>query len=252
MRRTLGRWTGAAVVAAVLAGARARADTYPRQPGIDATHYRFKIDLRDDIDEIAGEATVAVRFAADGVGEVRLDLASASQGKGMTVESVTSGGKAAGFRHEGDKLAIVVEGTKKEDVREFVIKYKGVPASGLRIGKNKFGERTFFSENWPDKARQWLPTIDHPYDKATSEFVVTAPARYQVIANGSLIEEIDLGDGRRTTHWKESVPIATWLNALGVASSRRGIRGASGECRSRSGRSTRTPRRGGRRSKGRR
>src|ERR1041384_5471324 len=44
--------------------------------------------------------------------------------------------------------------------------------------------------------------IDHPYDKATSEFIVTAPIRYQVVANGLLQEETDLGDGRRLTHWK--------------------------------------------------
>ena len=83
--------------------------------------------------------------------------------------------------------------------------------------KNKFGDRCFFSVNWPDLARQWLPTIDHPYDKATSEFIVTAPAKYQVVANGLLYEQIDLGDGRRTTHWKQSVPIATWLDDIGVA-----------------------------------
>jgi aminopeptidase N len=59
--------------------------------------------------------------------------------------------------------------------------------------------------------------IDHPYDKATSEFLITAPARYQVVANGRLEEETDIGDGRRLTHWKQSVPIASWLNAVGVA-----------------------------------
>jgi aminopeptidase N len=58
--------------------------------------------------------------------------------------------------------------------------------------------------------------IDHPSDKATSEFVVTAPARFRVVANGLLQEETDLGDGRRRTHWKQSVPIASWLNAIGV------------------------------------
>ena len=92
-----------------------------------------------------------------------------------------------------------------------------MPSAGLRIGKNRHGERTFFSENWPDQAHRWLPTVDHPSDKATSEFFVTAPARYQVVSNGLLQEETDLGDGRRLTHWKQSVPIASWLNALGVA-----------------------------------
>jgi aminopeptidase N len=59
--------------------------------------------------------------------------------------------------------------------------------------------------------------IDHPYDKATGEFIVTAPAHYQVVANGLLIEELDLPNGERRTHWKQSVPIASWLYALGVA-----------------------------------
>ena len=42
-----------------------------------------------------------------------------------------------------------------------------MPAAGLLIGPNTHGERTFFSDNWPNKARQWLPVVDHPYDKAT-------------------------------------------------------------------------------------
>ena len=79
------------------------------------------------------------------------------------------------------------------------------------------GDRTFFGENWPNLVRHWLPMIDHPYDKATGEFVVTAPSQYQVVANGLLIEELDLPNGMRRTHWKQSVPIASWLYTIGVA-----------------------------------
>ncbi len=59
--------------------------------------------------------------------------------------------------------------------------------------------------------------IDHPSDKATSEFVITAPDKYSVVANGLLQTEVASGDGWKTTHWKQSVPIASWLNAIGVA-----------------------------------
>ena len=97
------------------------------------------------------------------------------------------------------------------------MRYRGKPASGLYASKNSHGDRGIFSVNWPNLARQWLPIIDHPYDKATSEFLITAPAKYQVVANGLLQEERDLGDGTRVTHWKQSVPIASWLNAIGVA-----------------------------------
>jgi aminopeptidase N len=187
--------------AALLAvAASALADTYPRQPGIDVQHYVFRLWLSDLTDEIRGEATVTARLVDPGVKELVLDLA------GMTVDSVS-----APYRHEAERLHIAVSGPV------YTIKYHGKPAAGLRIGVNRYKERTFFGLSWPNLARQWLPIVDHPYDKATSEFLVTAPARYQVVANGLLQETRDLGDGTRLTHWKQSVPIAAWLNTIGVA-----------------------------------
>jgi aminopeptidase N len=194
------------------------ADNYPRQPGIDVQHYVFRITLSDDTDEIYGEATVAMRFVQEGVKQAALDLTSAANGKGMTVTEVTSNSTPVSYTHTADRLVIGLPITPKAgELRRYTIKYHGVAGSGLHIAKNKFGDRTFFSWNWPVLARQWLPTIDHPYDKATSEFLITAPARYQVVANGLLQEELDLAGGRRMTHWKQSVPIATWLNNIGVA-----------------------------------
>jgi aminopeptidase N len=207
-------WVSAALFV-VLA---ARADTYPRQPGVDAVHYEFRLTLSDNSDEISGEATIHFLVKQADAGEIQLDLASSAGGKGMTVSRATSRGKDVPFEHKDNRLKIPFEasGTRGEE-RSVVVSYRGVPAAGLRIGANRQKERTFFSENWPDNARQWLPMIDHPYDKATSEFLITAPARYQVVANGLLQEERDLGDGNRLTHWKQSVPIASWLNAVGVA-----------------------------------
>jgi aminopeptidase N len=196
----------------------ATADTYPRQPGVDAVHYIFRLTLSDEGDELVGETIVDLRFTQDGLTEVTLDLASAANGKGMTVVEVTSGGAPARYTHQADRLRLTLSASSKAgERRQFIVRYRGVPANGLRMLKNKYGERVFFSENWPNNARQWLPMIDHPYDKATSEFIITAPARYQVVANGLLQEETDLGDGRRLTHWKQSAPIASWLNAVGVA-----------------------------------
>ena len=194
------------------------ADTYPRQPKVDALHYAFQLILNDENDEIVGEATITLRFTGAGVTEVALDLASAANGKGMTVSSVTSSGTPVTFKHQTDRLILSLPAPAQAgEQRQFIVRYRGVPANGLRMLKNKFGERVFFSENWPNNARQWLPMIDHPYDKATSEFIITAPVKYQVVANGLLQEETDLGDGKRITHWKQSVPIASWLNAIGVA-----------------------------------
>lgn len=196
-------------------------DLYPKNARIDALHYRFEFELWDDTDEIQGKATVDVRFLADGIETLRLDFikkSSALENKGMTITKIESGGKPVAYQHENDVLLITLPSPSQKNQRsQFTITYHGVPATGLIIADNKYGDRTFFSDNWPNKARNWLPVIDHPYDKATCELVVTAPAHYQVVSNGLLIEETDLASGKRLTHWKQSVPIAPWLYVLGVA-----------------------------------
>lgn len=194
-------------------------DTYPRRTGIDVENYRFELTLADSTDALEGRATVRVRFTKPGVSELPLDLVSLNEtGFGMTVSSVTSTKGPLQYTHADDLLNIRVPEAKAEgSYWDVVIEYRGIAAGGLRIGPNKFGERTFFSDNWPNRAHDWLPTIDHISEKATSEFVVTAPAHYQVVSNGLLVEETDRPDGRRLTHWRQSVPISPWLYVLGVA-----------------------------------
>ncbi len=203
------------------------ADTYPRQTGVDAVHYVFRLSLSDMSDEIAAEATVTVKFLLDKVGDVQLDLTSASGGKGMTVQSVRRGGTmdrpgpasdALVYTHEGHRLRLILPAASKAGQEfTFTVRYRGIPANGLLHSNNLHGERTIFANNWPNQIRNWLPMIDHPYDKATGEMIVTAPAHYQVVSNGVLIEESDRAGGQRLTHWKQSVPIASWLYTLGVA-----------------------------------
>jgi aminopeptidase N len=201
-----------------LSSAPANADTYPRQPGVDAVHYVFRLTVSDTSDEIVGECTATLKMVAPDIAEVFFDLTSAAQGKGMTVSGVTSADGPLQYTHTADRLRITLPRPAPAG-RELIVtvRYSGVPADGLRLMNNIHGERTMFSESWPNRARQWLPTIDHPYDKATGEFIVTAPAHYQVVANGVLIEELDLPGEIRRTHWKQSVPIASWLYAVGIA-----------------------------------
>jgi len=201
-----------------LSSTAATADTYPRQPGVDAIHYVFRLTVTDTSNEIVGECTATLKMMASDVTEVFFDLTSAVQGKGMTVSAVTSADGPLQYTHAADRLRIALP-TPALAGRELsvTVRYGGVPADGLRLMNNIHGERTMFSESWPNRARQWLPTIDHPYDKATGEFIVTAPAHYQVVANGVLIDELDLPGEVRRTHWKQSVPIASWLYAVGIA-----------------------------------
>ncbi len=205
------------VVAAALSPLDVSADTYPRQPAVDAVHYRFEITLTGQSSRIVGRATVTFRIVSS-VAAIELDLVSPAGEKGMVVSDVTSGGQQVAFTHRDNRLRLPVPAslTQGQDI-SYTITYAGVPAAGLEAMTTMHGEPSTFSENWPDRARHWLPTIDHPYDKATSEMIVVAPDSRQVVSNGVLVEETDLDNGRRRTHWKQSVPIASWLVALAVS-----------------------------------
>ena len=196
-------------------------DPYPKNPKIDVINYIFDIKLSDKSDEIICDVLVDLRFLETGIKKIRLDLVKSSQkteNKGMTVLNVRSGENSLEFLHEEDELWIYMDKVSIEnDRKKIIIQYKGIPAEGLKIANNKYGDRTFFSDNWPNRTRHWLATIDHPYDKAKCEFIVTAPNHYEVVSNGLKIEETHLEDNKKLTHWKQSVPIATWLYVLGVA-----------------------------------
>lgn len=150
--------------------------------------------------------------------QLRLDLirrSAARDGKGMEVRSVSADGRPLPFRHADDALLIDLPSAPAEF--DILIEYAGVPQTGLVIGDNKHGDRTFFSDNWPDKARHWLPVIDHIADKATSEMIVVAPERLQVVSNGLLQEQSSIGAGLRRTHWRQAIPVSPWLNVLAAA-----------------------------------
>ena len=198
-----------------------KADTYPINKNIDIKHYVFKLSLSDADNEITGTTLVTVNFKEAGMQNFRLDFVnktSVRKDKGMVVDAVSVNNTAVDYTHGNDELIISLPApSTKNQTLTFTIQYHGIPYDGLRIGATKLGDRSFFNENWPNRGRHWLPIVDHPYDKATSEFIVKAPSHYKVVSNGLLMEESELGNQTKLTHWKQSVPVSSWLFVLGVA-----------------------------------
>jgi len=190
------------------------------QPGIDVLDYDFHLTLTDTTDRIEGVATVRLRVTTDTLTAARLDLVGppgASENTGMTVAEVTEAGTPVPYSHTDDLLRIQPDpGFTNGTTHTFRIRYSGVPADGLIIGTNRHGDRTFFGDNWPNRARHWLPVEDHLADKATVEFRVTAPAEYEVVSNGALVSDSTSGD-TRVTHWRTDVPLPPKVMIIGVA-----------------------------------
>ena len=186
-------------------------DDYPRRAGFDARAYRVRLALGETGENISAETEIVLALRTAGVREVALDFA------GMTVDGVTENGRAARFTHAGAQLRVALGGAYAAgDLVTLAVRYHGTPTDGLYFKRNKFGDRTVFADNWPNRAHNWLPSIDHPYDKAKVEFFVTAPARYDVVATGRLVETTSRQDGTRLTHWREDVPVPVYCMVFGA------------------------------------
>jgi aminopeptidase N len=90
------------------------------------------------------------------------------------------------------------------------IAYHGIPQDGLIAAA--------FGDNWPERARYWLPTVDAPGDKATVQFSVDAPAGRRVVATGRLFRAERSAPGRRLWTWSESHPVPTYVMVIGAGS----------------------------------
>jgi aminopeptidase N len=183
--------------------------------GLDVKHYTFYINLNDSTNKIMGTAEITTGFTKK-ENRVVLDLVNRNKdGKGMWVTSVLKDGEDLEYKQDSQHLIIEDKGIPGQE-NIYTISYQGIPADGLIISNNKYGARTFFGDNWPNRAHKWLPCNDHLSDKATVDFIVDAPDHYQVVSNGRKVEETNVEDHFKVTHWKEEVPLPTKVMVIGV------------------------------------
>ncbi len=189
-----------------------------RFESIDVQHYSFEIHLNDSTNRIEGKTKVLVQFLKVTESCIFDLIEKNNSGTGMFVESLTCKNKALKFTHKNNQLVIELgKIVEPNELLTFEISYSGIPADGLVISENQYGQRTFFGDNWPDRAKHWLPTVDHPSDKATLEFKVYAPEYYEVVSNGLLVAKKQLANVMEFTHWKENVALSTKLMVIGAA-----------------------------------
>jgi len=184
---------------------------------IDVLKYTFYINVNDTTNVIAAQAIIDFKLLKQ-PDTISLNLVNKDiSGKGMQVFKVLYDTKNTAFKQDSNFLNINVlnkDLTRNHSVNIF---YKGVPKDGLIISKNKYGDRTFFGDNWPNRAQNWLPCIDYLSDKAYVEFFVSAPSKYNVVANGSLKKSYHLTKGFTIHHWQSSAPLPTDVMVIGVA-----------------------------------
>jgi aminopeptidase N len=179
------------------------------QPGLDVTHYLVDLAFDPATDALEGTVTVDVTATAP------LDAIALDARTSIEVAAVRVDGAPSAFDRPGDELVVprqpaLAAGSTAQVAVDYRVATSPVGTSGGLPGGwfNTPGGAYVLDE--PDAARSWLPSNDHPSDKATYTFVLTVPDGYTAVANGVPGEQRSGPEGTTFT-WEMAEPMATYL-----------------------------------------
>jgi aminopeptidase N len=184
--------------------------------GYDVQHYDLAVAVDMQVEEISGTATIAARTLQP-LSRFDLDFVD------FEIDSLTVDGTDAAFIL-GDGELVITPAAPLAAGAEFtvVVVYHGRPGGGTEYGGVDYLEGWNFYTGGvivagePTGAETWFPANNHPADKASFDFHITAPVPYVVAANGILLQTTDNGDGTRTFDWQMADPMATYLSTIAV------------------------------------
>jgi len=188
------------------------------QERIDVTYYDLYFKIYPDYESINGRTIVKETVVDSGLTAIDLDLKD-----GYDIDSVLVNGQPADYTYSSDVLSILLSMVEPPGIGtelEAIVGYHGDPQS-YDFGSFSFdshqGEDLIWTLSEPYGARGWWPCKDDPSDKPDSvDIVVNVPDNMIVASNGLLVSEVTNPHGRKTFHWHESYPIATYLVSLAI------------------------------------
>lgn len=184
------------------------------QPGVDVLAYAFDVALAPDRPTVEGSARITFARRA-GTRALRLDAL------GFRAVTAEVAGRAVAASVGDSGIVVPLDDVAMGaavDTLVATVRWQARPADGL-ILRGAGSEWTAFADHWPDRARHWLPVVDHPSDKATVQWTVRVPTGLRVVANGVPLSVDTVGgeDGATVTwRFRHAQLIPSYLMVVGV------------------------------------
>jgi aminopeptidase N len=193
-------------------------DYLKRFKQLDVLNYDLKINLFEKQNKIVVNENVTIQFLQK-TDSFQLDLVGRFEDSlGMKISSITMDNQPVSFKQYAEKVTIFPLSMDKGKKGDFTIKFEGIPTDGLIIGQNKFGDRTFFADNWPMRAKHWFACVDHPSDKAKIKIEVDAPSYFNIVANGLQEKRTEnIKNKSSITYYESNIDIPTKVIVFGAA-----------------------------------
>ncbi|WP_055498839.1 M1 family metallopeptidase [Streptomyces albus] len=184
--------------------------------GYQVAHYNLSFDFTPVTYDYTGRVVLHARAQQD-LSAFNLDT------DGHTIDSVTVDGRAAGWAlspgGSGQELTVTAaRPLRRSDAFTVTVCYHGngkAPRSGL-TGWRFGSDGGFACAAQASRADTFFPCNDHPSDKATWTFHLSAPEGYVAAANGELLRRTRRADGSTVWHFALRERMATELVGIAV------------------------------------
>lgn len=185
----------------------------PASHDFDILHYKIQLKLNDQRESVAGTTTICLRSRGDNLRSITLNAVD------MQIDEISLTPNYE-FTFDYDSAEIKIHFSKPPkpaDSLFLAIKYRTDPLFGIFFiradsSSSLIRPAHIYSDSEPEDARYWYPCFDRPFDKATSELIVTVRDDFSVLSNGRLIQTSDDKlTHTRTYHWSHEKIHATYL-----------------------------------------
>ena len=178
------------------------------------------IELRATVDvtgeRMDAESRITLVARTEGVRTIVLDAV------GFERVEVESPGQGLAWRYNGTQLQVTFhEPVPRDGTRVLVVRYRVQnPHAGLYFSlptETEPGLGTFAAtDNETERARYWMPCIDHPSVRTTLTWHLRADQKYTVLANGELTGIEVHEDGTHTASWRLNWRCPSYLACFAI------------------------------------
>ncbi len=170
------------------------------------------LDLALDVTKksVVGNAALRLRRIDPDADEVHIDAVA------FDIRSVRLDGAPAKHRYDGREITVQIPRDKAHAT--VTIAYSATPRRGLYFLEPDEHvpdrPRQVWTQCQEEDARYFVPCIDKPHVKMTTEIAVRVPNKWTVLSNGALVSKDTPKKGAWRFHWKMDAPHPSYLLTL--------------------------------------
>lgn len=183
----------------------------------------IRLELAVDLTKKIAEGTATLQFRTlRPIKHIELDAVEFKV-KNVSLTDGNGEAKTVPYKHDGKKLTLLLDSPwSSEKKATLKIDYRvEKPNAGLHFFGPTAAEPDappiVWSQGEAITNRYWIPCIDEPDERQTTEIVVTVPEGYEAISNGKLLSRKENADSKTVTFdWKQDKPHPSYLVTLVV------------------------------------